>query len=88
MLVDFLSTLEINGFELTVMVDAEVNQYTENYREDIDGNRAEKTTFIEIKKLRIREMMRSNDITYRIANKYPDQYKLVLNEALDKADGL
>jgi hypothetical protein len=82
-MIEFEYTLDINGRELPVMVEAEGRVYGHNYGEDADGRRGEWRTECEDVVLKITDG-HGKDITKKVETKYKAQFESIDELAADK----
>ena len=82
-MIEFEYTLDLNGHDLAVNVEAEGHVYGHNYGEDADGNRGEWRVECEDIVLKITDS-RGNDNTKKIETKYEGSYETIEDMAYEK----
>lgn len=80
MSISFEKTIEINGHELTVTVEADGHVYNENYGADADGNRGEMRVQLDDLEMTIKDG-HGKDITDKLQAKYKSIYDDLEEEA-------
>jgi hypothetical protein len=82
-MIEFEHTLEMNGHELHVTVEADGKVYTDLYGADADGNRGEWRTECDDVEFTIKDA-RGNDITEKVRTKWVAEFDAIDELAADK----
>jgi hypothetical protein len=81
--IEFETTIEIQGRELHVMVQADGHVYTHNYGEDADGNRGELRTEVDDFEMTVLDG-HGKDISVKLRAEYPNEWQRLDEMAADK----
>lgn len=81
--IEYEKDIYYRGFHLTITVDAEAWFYSENYGEDMDGNRGTPMTFMDDFKLKVMDR-NGNDITDKLRKREPSLFERVSDDAEQK----